>query len=211
MRKLSMVWLLVTLTVLCANAQKVVYSSLKDFVAQRGDTLTTLHVEKRAKNQITLTGGADYKVSVNDNESLSRYLKKRCYLIRVDSALYVNCRKLRYKKMRFGAWYAPAMMLNGNIYFSAVPLGSVAAGSSPSMSVMLGGQLGDAIAASGQVSKRVYYEIDTVTGKVDFVGKDKMLLLLTDHPLLKADYLKANSVSAEVTGLYLRELTDRGK
>ncbi|MCZ4237997.1 hypothetical protein O4H25_14250, partial [Staphylococcus equorum] len=87
----------------------------------------------------------------------------------------VNCRKLRYKKMRFGAWYAPAMLLNGNIYFSALPLGSVAAGSSANMSVTLGGQLGDAIAASGQVSKRVYYEIDIVTGKVDFVGKDKMM------------------------------------
>ncbi len=206
MRKLGIVWLLVILTTLCANAQEVVYSSLKDFVAQRGDTLTTIHVEKRAKNQITLTGGADYKISVDDSESLSRYLKKRCYLVRGDSALYVNCRKLRYKKMRFGAWYAPAMLLNGNIYFSALPLGSVAAGSSANMSVMLGGQLGDAIAASGQVSKRVYYEIDTVTGKVDFVGKDKMMLLLTDHPLLRAAYLKENSVSAEVTGRYLREL-----
>ena len=206
MRKLAIVWLLVTLTALCANAQAVVYSSLKDFVAQRGDTLAAIQVEKRAKNQITLTGGADYKVSADDNESLSRYLKKRCYLVRADSALYVNCRKLRYKKLRFGAWYAPAMLLNGNIYFSALPLGSVAVGASTNMSVTLGGRLGDAIAASGQVSKRVYYEIDAATGKVDFVGKDKMLLLLAGHPLLQEAYLKDNSQSAQVTGHYLREL-----
>ena len=40
----------------------------------------------------------------------------------------MNCRKLRYKKLRFGAWYAPAVQLGKNIYFCAMPLGSVIGG-----------------------------------------------------------------------------------
>ncbi|MBP6065455.1 DUF6563 family protein [Bacteroides sp.] len=206
MKKIGIALFLFSLATCCLNAQVVVYSSLKDFAAQRGDTLAAINVEKRAKNQIMLSGGADYKLSVDDNEPLSKYLKKRCFLVKVDSTLYVSCRKLRYKKLQFGAWYAPAMLLNGSIYFSAIPLGTVAAGSSTNMSVTLGGTLGDAIAASGQVSKRVYYEIDGITGRVDFVGKEKMLHLLTRYPALKEAYIEENSESAEVTGNYLRQL-----
>ncbi|MBP8621796.1 DUF6563 family protein, partial [Bacteroides sp.] len=196
MKKIGIALFLFSLATCCLNAQVVVYSSLKDFAAQRGDTLAAINVEKRAKNQIMLSGGADYKLSVDDNEPLSKYLKKRCFLVKVDSTLYVSCRKLRYKKLQFGAWYAPAMLLNGSIYFSAIPLGTVAAGSSTNMSVTLGGTLGDAIAASGQVSKRVYYEIDGITGRVDFVGKEKMLHLLTRYPALKEAYIEENSESA---------------
>ena len=206
MKKIGIALFLFSLATCCLNAQVVVYSSLKDFAAQRGDTLAAINVEKRAKNQIMLSGGADYKLSVDDNEPLSKYLKKRCFLVKVDSTLYVSCRKLRYKKLQFGAWYAPAMLLNGSIYFSAIPLGTVAAGSSTNMSVTLGGTLGDAIAASGQVSKRVYYEIDGITGRVDFVGKEKMLHLLTRYPALKEAYIEESSESAEVTGNYLRQL-----
>ena len=53
-------------------------------------------------------GGADYRITVDDNPGLCRYLKSRCYAVRVDTSLYVNCRKMRYKRYRFGQWYAPA-------------------------------------------------------------------------------------------------------
>ncbi|MEG1562769.1 MAG: DUF6563 family protein [Bacteroides sp.] len=199
------IWLicLFTLAGLPIAAQDIVYYNLKGFFAHSGDTIAAIRVEKRAKNQIVLTGGADYRLSVDKNETLCRYLKKRSFLVKVDSALYVNCRKLRYKKLRFGAWFAPAMELNGHIYFSAIPIGTVAAGPSSTMDVMLGGTLGDAIAASVQVKKRVYYEIDGTTGKVDFVGKEKMSALLSNQPEWKEDYLNADSESAELTGKYL--------
>lgn len=75
----------------------------------------TLHIEDREapKNQILLMGGADYRVSVDDNPGLCRYLKSRCYAVRADSALYVNCKKVRYKRFRFGGWYAPATWIQG--------------------------------------------------------------------------------------------------
>ena len=64
------------------------------------------------------------------------------------------------------------------------------------MDVMLGGQFGDAIAASALISKRVYYEIDPETNKVGFVGKERMEELLGGHPDWKAAYLNENSESA---------------
>lgn len=189
-------------------AQNIVYSNLKELLVQDGDTLEALRIEKRTKSQILMTGGADYKLSVGANESMCRYLKKRCYAVRADSLLFVNCRKLRYKKFRFGGWYAPAMQVKGNIYFSVIPVGSVAASSSATtMDVMLGGSVGDAIAASGLISDRVYYEIDAQTGRVDFVGKDKLLFLLDDYPDWKEEYLNEGSESAEVIGRYLKLLS----
>ena len=80
----------------------MIYANLKELVEDSGDTLSTLKIEKRSKNQILLMGGADYRVSVDDNPGLCRYLKSRCYAVRADSALYVNCKKVRYKRFRFG-------------------------------------------------------------------------------------------------------------
>lgn len=188
------------------SAQDVVYSTLKDLLSYNGDTVVALKVEKRTKNQISLSGGADYKIYVDDNKPLCKFLKNRCYAVQVDSSLYVNCKKLRYKRLRFGGWYAPAVRLGGNIFFCAIPMGSVAGGSSVTMDVTLGGSVGDAIAASGLVTKRVYYEIDATTGKVDFVGKERMCALLESYPDWKKEYLKADSESAELTSKYLQLL-----
>ncbi|EJX07258.1 hypothetical protein EVA_04631 [gut metagenome] len=52
-------------------------------------------------------GGADYKIESIDNSGLNRYLRSRCYAVRIDTSLYVNCRKMRYKRYRLGGWYAP--------------------------------------------------------------------------------------------------------
>lgn len=203
--------LLMSFVVMEVTAQNVVFSNLKDLLAHDGDTIAVLNIEKRNKNQLLMTGGADYKISSGNNNSACRYLKSRCYAVQADTSLYVNCKKLRYKKFRFGSWYAPALRLGNQIYFSAVPLGSVAAGSDATMDVMLGGSFGDAIAASALVSKRVYYVINPETGKVDFVGKDKMLLLLADYPDWKKAYLDANSESAKVTRKYLLLLNGERK
>ena len=47
----------------------------EELVENRGDTVTTLKIEKRTKNQIYLMGGADYRITVDDNPGLCRYLK----------------------------------------------------------------------------------------------------------------------------------------
>ena len=112
--------------VLPCTAQQIMYANLKELREEQGDTVTTLQVERRSKNQIYLMGGADYRITAPENSGMSRYLRKRCYAVRVDTALYVNCRKMRYKRYRFGQWYAPAMWVGGKIYFSAQPVGQAA-------------------------------------------------------------------------------------
>lgn len=203
-------WLLGVFGILIAlpgNAQQVIYASLKELVEDCGDTLSTLQIEKRSKNQILLMGGADYRISVDDNSGLCRYLKSRCYAVRSDSMLYVNCKKMRYKRFRFGGWYAPAMWVQGKIYFYAQPVGSIAASTTqPVDAAKLGGEVGTAIASSGLFNARVFYELNPITGKVEFVGKDKMLLLLKNEPELQRAFLEESSESAEVTGKYLLQL-----
>ena len=200
MKKLWIICLL-SIVGLPLVAQNIVYSNLKDLLAHDGDTVTALKIEKRTKNNISLSGGADYKISADTDKSLCKYLKKRCFAVRDEKGnLYLNCRKLRYKKLRFGAWYAPAVQLGKNIYFCAMPLGSVIGGNFVEEDdVKLGGNIGDALAASSLVTKRVCYELNGETGKVDFLGKDRMLQLLKNYPELKQAYLKDDSQEAKHT------------
>lgn len=203
-------WVLAVLSllvVLPSAAQQVVYANLKALVEGRGDTVTTLRVEKRSKNQIYLTGGGDYRIEADDNPGLCKYLKSRCYAVQVDTVLYVNCRKMRYKRYRFGGWYAPSIYMRGNIYFCAQPVGQAATSTmTPDAATRLGGEVGDAIHASGLAHARVYYELNLETGKSEFVGRERMLQLLEEHPRLKAEFEKETSESAQVVGKYLRAL-----
>ena len=208
MKKLCL-FLFLGLCLLPCVAQQVLYPNLKALMACSGDTVTILKVEKRSMNQIYLTGGADYRIEAKDNPGLSRYIRSRCYAVQMDSSWFVNCRKMRYKRYRFGQWYAPALWVRGKLYFSAQPLGQVAAGTlTSSDAAKLGGEVGDALAASGLVHERVYYEIDPETGRSEFVGHEKMLQLLSDfHPALKQQFMQETSESAEVIGHYLKAIS----
>ena len=213
MKKGCILCLLISVISLPLIAQNIIYSNLKELLAQHGDTTAVLRVEKRSRNQIVLTGGADYRITAGDDESMCRRLKKRCFAVLDEKGnLYLNCRKLRYKKLRFGAWYAPAVQLGKNIYFCAMPLGSVIGGNFVEEDdVKLGGNIGDALAASSLVTKRVCYELNGETGKVDFLGKDRMLQLLKNYPELKQAYLKDDSQEAKHTFKYLLELQNNQK
>lgn len=54
MKKSWLLGVLMLLAVLPVAAQQVMYSNLKELVENRGDTVTTLKIEKRTKNQIYL-------------------------------------------------------------------------------------------------------------------------------------------------------------
>ena len=198
MKKRCILWLLMSVIGLPLIAQNIIYSNLKELLAQNGDTIAVLRVEKRSRNQIVLTGGADYRITAGDDESMCRRLKKRCFAVRSEEGdLYLNCRKLRYKKLRFGAWYAPAVQLGKNIYFCAMPLGSVIGGNFvEDDDVKLGGNIGDALAASSLVTK------------IEFLGKDKMVQILDKYPEWKQAYLKEDSQEAKETFDYLLKLRD---
>lgn len=213
MKKVSILLLLLSVISFPLIAQNIIYSNLKELLTQDGDTVAVLRIEKRSRNQIVLTGGADYRITAGDDESIGKRLKKRCFAVRDENGnLYLNCRKLRYKKLRFGAWYAPAVQLDNRIYFCAMPLGSVVGGHFiEEDDVKLGGNIGDALAASSLVTKRVCYELNAVTGKIEFLNKDKMLDLLKKYPELKQAYLKDDSQEAKHTFKYLLILRDKQK
>lgn len=213
MKKGCILLLLMSVISLPLIAQNIIYSNLKELLAQDGDTVAVLRVERRSKNQIVLTGGADYRITAGNDESMCRRLKKRCFAVRDEKGdLYLNCRKLRYKKLRFGAWYAPAVQLGKKIYFCAMPLGSVVGGNFVEEDdVKLGGNIGDALAASSLVTKRVCYELDGETGKIEFLDKNKMVGLLKKSPKLKKAYLKDDSQEAKHTFKYLLELKEQQK
>jgi hypothetical protein len=209
MKKRCILCLLMSVIGLPLIAQNIIYSNLKELLAQEGDTVAALRIEKRSKNQIVLTGGADFRITASD-ESMCRRLKKRCFAVQDEKGdLYLNCRKLSYKKLRFGAWYAPAVRLGKDIYFCAMPLGSVIGGNFVEEDdVKLGGNIGDALAASSLVTKRVCYELNGETGKIEFLGKDKMVRLLDKYPEWKQAYLKEDSQEAKNTFGYLLKLRD---
>lgn len=213
MKKISILLLLLSVVSFPLIAQNIVYSNLKELLAQDGDTVAVLRVEKRSRNQIVLTGGADYRITAGNDESMGRRLKKRCFAVRDENGnLYLNCRKLRYKKLRFGTWYAPAVQLDNRIYFCAMPLGSVVGGNFiEEDDVKLGGDIGDALAASSLVTKRVCYELNAVTGKIEFLSKDKMLDLLKKYPELKRAYLRDDGQEAKHTFKYILMLRDKQK
>ena len=93
MKRCCLLSLFVLLVVFRMDAQHVIYANLKELVEERGDTLSTLKIEKRSKNQILLMGGADYRISVDKNPGLCRYLKSRCYAVQSDSAFLCQLQK----------------------------------------------------------------------------------------------------------------------
>ena len=70
MKKRCILWLLMSVIGLPLIAQNIIYSNLKELLAQNGDTIAVLRVEKRSRNQIVLTGGADYRITAGDDESM---------------------------------------------------------------------------------------------------------------------------------------------
>ena len=181
----------------------MVYSNLQELLSGSGDTVTTLAKEKRTLSQIYMSGGADYHIYSTDNDSFTKYLKKRSYAVRCQDTLYVNCKQVRYKKYRFGNWFAKAAKVNGHVFFVAQPLGQIASSSLVSKDVpRLQGTVGDAINASGLVYDRVVYEIFP-DGNVDFVGRDRMKQILASHTELLDEFLAQDSESADVVMKYL--------
>ena len=76
----------------------------------------------------------------------------------------------------------------------------------PEHTPKLGGEVGDAIQASGLTDERVYYELNMETGRSEFVGRERMLQLLASKPALKAKFEQETSERAEVFEPYLIQL-----
>ena len=128
-RKGCILCLLISVISLPLIAQNIIYSNLKELLTQHGDTTAVLRCRKTFQKSDCINRRGWLPDNGRWWRVMCRRLKKRCFAVRDEKGnLYLNCRKLRYKKLRFGAWYAPAVQLGKNIYFCAMPLGSVIGG-----------------------------------------------------------------------------------
>lgn len=174
------------------------YNSITDLLNGTYDTTLSVIVEKRTKNQIFMSGGADYKIYNGDKET-DKLIKTKIYAIEVNDSLYVNCRKLKFKKHVIGAWFAPAIVCQGKVYFYAISVG-------PSAAVAFG-VIGGAVQAANEASSRVYYEMDPAMKELDKVGSEKMMILLKDYPELLEQYKKeALKEHIEIVHKYLQKI-----
>ncbi len=206
MKRILLLSFLMIMLLPCA-AQQVIFSTLNDLLAQKGDTVTTLAVEKRSINNLYMSNGADYRITSEENSGLSKFIKDRAYAVRMNADLYVNCKFIHYNQYHFGNWYARAHRVNGRIYFFAQPYGQRASSNLKSESTTrLAGSVGDAIAASGLVRERVCYVINEETGRAELVTTEFMCDLLADTPELLASYKAEESESADVVEKYLMQL-----
>ncbi len=206
MKRSCLIGLLAILLSPC-YAQQIIFSSLDDLLTEKGDTVTTLVVEKRSINNLYMSNGADYRITSEGNSGLSKFIKNRTYAVQMGDDLYVNCKFVHYNHYHFGNWYAKAHRVKGNIYFAAQPYGQRASSNVKSEgTTKLGGSVGNAIAASGLVRERVFYVINPETKRAELVTSDLVCNLLADTPELLASYQTEESESAEVVEKYLVQL-----
>ena len=174
------------------------YNSITNLLNGTYETTLNVIVEKRTKNQIFMSGGADYKIYNGDKET-DKLIKTKIYAIEVNDSLFVNCRKLKYKKRVIGSWFAPAIVCQGKVYFSAISVG-------PNAAAMFGA-IGGAVQAANQASSRVYYEMDPAEKELDKVGSEKMGELLKDYPELLEQYQKeVFKEDIEIVAKYLQQI-----
>lgn len=208
MRKAFLFFTLTFAFVFSIDAQVLGYTSMRNFVNNVADTISDIRIEKRKWGQMMLSSGVDYRISVLEGDADYKDVKKKYFAVLDDDGkLYVNCRTLRYKRMKFGSWFAPALRIGNRIYFSALPLGSVAGSIFVKEdSQRVSGDVGDAIATSALVNKRVCYELDCKTGKVLFVDTKRMSKLLQIRPEWQKAYLEENDQTADCAFRYIRLL-----
>lgn len=148
-----------------------------------------------------MSGGGDYKI-YNGEKETDKIIKTKLFVIEINDSLYINCRGLKYKKRPIGAWFAPALIRQGNVYFSAIPTSSDAA--------IAFGAIGVAIESSNATSSRVYYEINPADyKKLKKVDTERMKKILKDYPESLAQYEKELfKEHIEIVGKYLQQIKD---
>ncbi len=91
-----------------------VYMDLESFNNNKSYRVDSITITHRAKRDIVLVGGNDFKITCT-NDSLNEVLRKECFAVVYSDSLFLNCKSL----MRT-SWYAPALYRTGKfIYFIA--------------------------------------------------------------------------------------------
>ncbi|MDD6210599.1 MAG: hypothetical protein PUB21_08355 [Bacteroidales bacterium] len=171
------------------------FLSWSDFLKGEFHSVDRMAMERRSTSKTVMRGGGDYRFYSEDSKSLTKWIKERPLFIEWNDTLYLNCRRLKYDGGTFGKWYAPALLIDNIIYFSASPVGSAYKG--------MGGLVGATVAKD----QRVYYSLNPSNGEMKILGEPDILKLIDTCPDLKEAYEKdVNRTDIEVIGEYLYKI-----
>ena len=194
-----LVYTLLLLTTISVNAKCGYYKNYEDFVADRYEPLDTLYSLKNGQGRKLWFGSNDYRLTTG-NDSIDSMLKKKAFAIKKDNELYVNCRKLIHKKVRFKNGYARAWRSDNNdIIFINGATGKEAQLWQTS-SQMLAGSGSNFTYSSNQIRHRVCYIIpDGNNGKkyieANLIDDAQMDKLIYGHDDLHIEYYSEERMS----------------
>ena len=138
-------------------AQERCCNSYEDFVAGQWREIPSVRMIAHSFSHQFWVGGSDYKIT-SDDKATAKMLKKETLVVEYHDTLYVNLRRLCYKKIRMGRGYTRAVRLGDNkLAFAARTVGS------RMRSVMIWsflGIVGSAISENYAHKNKVIYIID---------------------------------------------------
>ena len=175
------------LAVVC-EAQSKYCLSYSDYLADIWHPLEQMEFEYRSGNKSLWWGGSNYKPQTGNDET-DKLLKKKARFLMHNDSLYVNCRGLSAKGLKFGNWYSPAFLYDKD-HFMFIAL-STKARSKTSGGALMFGVLGGAIAASSNDEDYQCYILSptsTDDTKVKPIDEKYMLALLEGQDDMLAEY-----------------------
>ena len=212
MRKLVTIVLLTV--AMGISAQGRYCKSYDDFVAGRWVKLNELRLISHSTAHQVWVGGNDFKFETDDKD-VNKTLKKEALVVEYQDTLYVNLRKLRYKKTAFGSGYAQGLAYDKDKLLFVTHRIGPAVTSHRMASAFLLGAVGAAISESDIRKDRVCYLIDNNGDgkKTDIVLMDDEFmnrLLAQDAQLLERYNEKAKHEEREAAANVLPLLKEKG-
>ena len=198
--------LFIAMCALCANAQTDTAATERHAVAQYAMTydewrsgklydIDGLREVMRSNGAKFWSGGGDIKLTT-DNKTYDKALKDKVFLVRTDSALYVNLKGLKTENCPFGKNFTRAWMLpDSTLVFAFMPWGRSEAKSMTTTTLFFG-IAGAAIQANKQMkAAKVLYTVTDGSHSVQRLTKNGLHDLLAPWPEVQArvDGLSADS------------------
>lgn len=174
-------------------------------------------IEERAKSEIILSGGNNFKISTKDNSISVIDINKNVWGVFDGNSFYINT--INYTG---NMYFAKGEVIGKYLYFNGTPpfsekfkkeIGYDKDSYVPLFGV-LGGAIGGAIAGSIEASKNSSNQIsillDIQTDKATCLSKDKLYQMIANYPDLKEEYFADTiSDSDKIISKYIRKLSDK--
>lgn len=124
-----------------------------DFVAGQWEECLSIRMIDHSASHQFWWGGSDHQLT-SDDKTMAKILKKEALVVEYHDTLYVNLKKLRYKKSKLGSGYTRAVRLGDN------KLAFVAKRQKVNVGFLFFGIVGAAISEYSSMNDKVCYILD---------------------------------------------------